>query len=213
MNISDLAKAVGISEDLAALWWSPITNAMQRYGINTPLRKAHFLAQIGHESNSFKSVSESLNYSVDGLLKTFSRTRISEMDAHKYGRTSTQPADQQAIANIVYGGDWGVKNLGNTQPGDGWRFRGRGLLQVTGRANYTKLNQALNFDLVNRPERLVEDNLISAMAAGYYWSYKALNNWADKDDIVAITRLINGGTNGLDDRKSRLARAKKVFGI
>lgn len=213
MNISDLAKAVGISEDLAALWWSPITNAMQRYDINTPLRKAHFLAQIGHESNSFKSVSESLNYSVDGLLKTFSRTRISEMDARKYGRTSTQPADQQAIANIVYGGDWGVKNLGNTQPGDGWKFRGRGLLQVTGRANYTKLNQALNFDLVNRPERLVEDNLISAMAAGYYWSYKALNNWADKDDIVAITRLINGGTNGLDDRKSRLARAKKVFGI
>ena len=213
MNISDLAKAVGISEDLAALWWSPITNAMQRYDINTPLRKAHFLAQIGHESNSFKSVSESLNYSVDGLLKTFSRSRISEADAKKYGRTSTQPADQQAIANLVYGGEWGVKNLGNTQPGDGWRFRGRGLIQITGRANYTKLNQALNFDLVNRPERLVEDNLISAMAAGYYWSYKALNNWADKDDIVAITRLINGGTHGLDDRKSRLARAKKVFGI
>ena len=213
MNISDLAKAVGISEDLAALWWSPITNAMQRYDINTPLRKAHFLAQIGHESNSFKSVSESLNYSVDGLLKTFSRTRISETDAHKYGRTSTQPADQQAIANIVYGGDWGVKNLGNTQPGDGWKFRGRGLIQITGRANYTKLNQALNFDLVNRPERLVEDNLISALAAGWFWDSRGLNSFADRDDILTITKRINGGTNGLEDRKKRLERAKKALGV
>ena len=97
---------------------------MERYEINTPLRQAHFLAQIGHESNGLKSVTESLNYSVDGLLKTFSRSRISEADAKKYGRTATQPANQEMIANTVYGGEWGLKNLGNSQPGDGFKFRG-----------------------------------------------------------------------------------------
>ena len=85
MNISELAKACSVSENLAAVWWSPLTNAMERYDINTPLRQAHFLAQIGHESNGLSSVKENLNYSVEGLLKTFSRHRISEADANKYG--------------------------------------------------------------------------------------------------------------------------------
>lgn len=124
MNVSQLAKAVNTSEDIAAQWISALTHAMERYEINTPLRQAHFLAQIGHESNGLKSVTESLNYSVDGLLKTFSRSRISEADAKKYGRTATQPANQEMIANTVYGGEWGLKNLGNSQPGDGFKFRG-----------------------------------------------------------------------------------------
>jgi len=124
MNVSQLAKAVNTSEDIAAQWISALTHAMERYQITTPLRQAHFLAQIGHESNGLKSVTESLNYSVDGLLKTFSRSRISEADAKKYGRTATQSANQQMIANTVYGGEWGLKNLGNSQQGDGFKFRG-----------------------------------------------------------------------------------------
>lgn len=212
MNISELAKAVGISEDLAALWWSPLTKAMERYQINTPLRQAHFLAQVGHESNSFRAGRESLNYSISGLLNTFSRSRISVSDANKYGRIDgKQSANQEAIANTVYGGEWGRVNLGNTQEGDGWKYRGAGLIQLTGRANFTKLNQALNFDLVNRPERVAEDNLISAMAAAWFWDSRGLNALADKDDVVAITRKINGGVNGLDDRKKRLERAKSVL--
>ena len=87
------------------------------------------------------------------------------------------------------------------------------MIQITGRANYTKLNQALNFDLVNRPERLVEDNLISALAAGYYWDSRGLNTFADRDDILTITKRINGGTNGLEDRKKRLERAKRALGV
>lgn len=92
-----------------------LANAVQRYYINTPLRKAHFLAQIGHESNSFKSVSESFNYSVDGILKTFSRTRLSEIDARKYGRTATQPANQKMMTNSIDGGDSGWKGYGIIQ--------------------------------------------------------------------------------------------------
>ena len=112
-----------------------LEEVMQRYDIDTPLRKAHFLAQIDHESKGLTSLTESLNYSVEGLLSTFSRKRISEADALKYGRTKTQRANQKAIANIIYGGEWGRLNLGNTEPGDGWKYRGRGALMCTGRAN------------------------------------------------------------------------------
>lgn len=213
MNVSQLAKSVNTSEDIAAQWISALTHAMERYQITTPLRQAHFLAQIGHESNGLKSVTESLNYSVDGLLKTFSRSRISEADAKKYGRTATQSANQLMIANTVYGGEWGLKNLGNSQSGDGFKFRGRGLIQITGRSNYEALENALKFDLVSRPERLAEDNLISAMAAAYFWHSRNLNGLADMDDILSITKRINGGTNGLDDRKLRLKRAKEVLGV
>lgn len=213
MTLQELVKAAKISEDLAALWISPLNRAFLEYRIDTPLRQAHFIAQVGHESNSFNSLRENLNYSVDGLLKTFSRARISEADAKKYGRTDKQPANQEMIANIVYGGDWGLKNLGNSQDGDGWKYRGAGLIQLTGRANFVKANKALNFDLVNRPERVAEDNLIAALAAGWFWEENGLNILADKDDVLAITKKVNGGTNGLDDRKQRLSLANKALGI
>lgn len=213
MTLQELVKAASISEDLAAVWISPLNRAFLEYSIDTPLRQAHFIAQVGHESNSFKSLRENLNYSVEGLLKTFSRSRISESDAKRYGRTDKQPADQEMIANIVYGGDWGLKNLGNMQAGDGWKYRGAGLIQLTGRANFVKANKALNFDLVNRPERVAEDNLIAALAAGWFWEENGLNISADKDDVLAITKKINGGTNGLDDRKQRLVVAKRALGI
>ena len=211
MNIITLAEAAGITEDAAAVWVSPLRDRMERYGINTPLRQAHFLAQIGHESNSFESLRESLNYSVEGLLKTFSRSRISTQEAAMYGRTALQPANQEMIANTVYGGEWGRKNLGNTQEGDGWKYRGRGLIMLTGRANYAEADKALNFDLVNRPERVAEDNVIAALAACWFWESRGLNELADKDDLLAITKRINGGTKGLADRKKRLAQAKKVL--
>lgn len=213
MTLQELVKAANISEDLAAVWISPLQQAFLQYSIDTPRRQAHFIAQVAHESNGFKSLRENLNYSVDGLLKTFSRQRISEADARKYGRTDSQPANQQMIANTIYGGEWGRKNLGNIAEGDGWKYRGAGLIQLTGRANFIKANKALNFDLVNRPERVAEDNLIAALASGWFWEENGLNILADKDDVVAITKKINGGTNGLDDRRQRLAVAKKALGI
>ena len=213
MTLQELVRAANISEDLAAVWISPLQQAFLQYGIDTPRRQAHFIAQVAHESNGFKSLRENLNYSVEGLLKRFSRQRISEADAKKYGRTDSQPANQQMIANTIYGGEWGRENLGNIAEGDGWKYRGAGLIQLTGRANFTKANQALRFDLVNRPERVAEDNLIAALAAGWFWQSNGLNILADKDDVVAITKKINGGQNGLDDRKKRLAVAKAALGI
>ena len=112
---------------------------LSKYGINTPVRLAYFFGQLHHESGNFKLQRESLNYSVSGLLTTFSRNRISEVDANKYGRTLTQPANQVAIANILYGGEFGKKQLGNVKKEDGYLFRGGGFIQITGRANYQEL--------------------------------------------------------------------------
>jgi len=106
----------------------------------------------------------------------------------------------------------GRGDLGNTQPGDGRRFKGRGLIQVTGRANYRDCGKALGVDLINNPKRLADFDL-AARSAGWFWNREGLNEFADRDDVTQITRIINGGYNGLDDRKAYLSRAKRVFRI
>lgn len=207
----DLIKAAGVTPFVAAKWQRPLDDAMQAAGITTPRREAHFLAQVGHESAGFTVVLENLNYKVEALLAKFSRSRISEADARKYGRIDgKQPANQEGIANCIYGGAWGATNLGNTQPGDGWKFRGRGLMQITGRANYAACGKALGIDLLASPE-LLEQPATAARAAAWFWTSRGLNALADADDIAGITRKINGGTNGLDDRRARYARAIKVL--
>ncbi len=190
-----------------------IREAMTRYGINTPLRKAHFLAQIDHESNGFSSVRESLNYSVDALLKMFPR-RISAADARRFGRMPGQPANQEAIANAIYGGEWGAKNLGNTEEGDGWKYIGRGLIQITGRANYGQCSRDMlgSGQLVGAPQ-LLELPLYAALSAGWFWRSRGINDFADKDDIEGATRVINGGANGLEHRKALLAKYKSDLGV
>lgn len=206
----DLIKAAGVSAQIADTWQQPLASAMQAAAIVTDRRVAHFIAQTGHESAGFSRIVENLNYKVEALLSLFGRHRISEADARAYGRTASRPADQQAIANCIYGGAWGAKNLGNVQPGDGWKFRGRSLIQVTGRANYLACGTALGLDLVNYPE-LLERPENAANAAAWFWSSNELNALADNDNIAGITKRINGGTNGLDDRKLRYARAIKAL--
>ena len=190
-----------------------LRDAMGKYGINTPLRKAHFLAQVAHESANFTSTRESLNYSVDALLKLFPR-RIDKATAERIGRKPGQPADQEAIANAIYGGEWGAKNLGNTEPGDGWRFIGRGYIQITGRDNYTAAAKFLGLGgrLLSNPA-LLESPELAAHSAAYFWNSRALNALADKDDVEGVTRKINGGLNGIDHRRELLAKFKADLGV
>lgn len=173
-------------------------------GISTDLRIAHFFAQIATETGGLKSVEESLNYSVEALIEKFGRHRISEADARKYGRTRNRKADQKAIANIVYGGAWGRKNLGNTEPNDGWDFRGGGMMQTTGRANYRKMGHE------DSPDAL-RDPTTAFLTAVHEWSNRGCNALADRGDVTAIRKAINGGTNGLTEAKTYLVRAKAVF--
>lgn len=177
-----------------------LETGMERYGITTYLRASHFLAQIAVESGGFRAVVENLNYRWDKLQPLFGKHRISLDDAMRFGRSTdgSKPAHQNALANILYGGEWGLRNLGNTKPGDGWRFRGRGLKQITGRANYLDISYIMYNDdrLLTRPE-ILETPSGAALSACAFWHMKYLNPLADADDVRMVTRVVNGGYNGL----------------
>lgn len=182
-----------------------------QYNINdSALRVAHFLAQVLHETGGFKIMFESLNYTPQALIGLFSRARISVDDANKYGRTDEHPADERMIGNTIYGGPWGLKNLGNTAPDDGYNFRGTGLLQMTGRGSRTTIGTNLGVDLVNNPANGADPQYLLAIACEE-WNEKGCNPYADKDDILTITKKINGGTNGLDSRKAWLVKTKAIW--
>lgn len=207
---SDFQRATGISNSLRDAWFPHIAASMAAFGITTPLRQAHFLAQTGHESAGFTKVEEGLNYRYGVLLAMFGN-RINQADAMKYGRVdgglNAHPANQKMIANIIYAnrnGNCGVDS------GDGYRYRGRGLIQITGKANYAALVKQLGADIVANPDLLTGYQMAAASAAAW-WKNHGLNELADSDDVTRITRIINGGINGLDDRKSRLTQAKGIL--
>ncbi len=213
-----LRAATGSSTDNAALYAPHLAAGCELYQINTPTRLAAFLAQIGHESAGLAVVEESLNYTPAGLMRTFGR-RISNEDAQRLGRIDGRKADQRAIANAVYGGEWGQENLGNW-PGteDGWAFRGQGLIQHTGRYNARRLTRSLRDrlgpaevpDFEAEPWRLQEPRW-AALSACDFWDRTGCNALADGTDFDALTRRINGGMNGADDRRRRWEMAKQAL--
>lgn len=177
----------------------------EKFGINTPLRVAHYLAQVFHESAKLKLREENLNYSANGLLKTFPRYFKTRQEAVAYAHRP------QAIANRVYANRMGN---GNEASGDGWRFRGRGYIGTTGRDNYRAYANS-GFcvgDLMAHPEWLAQ-NPGDQKSAMYFWYKNGLNALADRDDIRAVTRKVNGGYNGLSDRMNLYYKFKKEFGV
>lgn len=200
----------------AAPYSEELVKQMKAAGIMDNVKRASmFLGQVHTESGGFLTVVESLNYSADAILKTFGRHRISEADAKKFGRIDAevrkrtgwkladQPAHQNALANILYGREWGRKNLGNTQPGDGWRFRGRGIKQLTGRDNYRRFSRAWLGDesLLENPDRVANPDGAVASAI-WFWRANGLNEIADRGSVDAVTKVVNGGALGLSDRKT-----------
>lgn len=208
-----LQAAVGCARELAERFAPYLDAACAHYQIDSRARLAAFLAHAGHESQSFAALAESMNYSVEGLLSTFGRHRISEADARRYGRAPGRPADQEAIANLVYGGEWGRKNLGNVEPGDGWRYRARGC-GITGRSNYresARRMQSLDApDFEVFPDALAEPRWV-AWAFAEWWASRGLNGLADVGAFDQITQKINGGQNGADDRRARWERAQAAL--
>ena len=163
--------------------------AMEEFEIDTPQRIAMFLAQCAHESAYFSVKRENLNYSADGLKKIFPKY-FANRDASEYNR---QP---EKIANVVYSNRMGN---GDEESGDGWRFCGRGFIQLTGKSNYTACGTALGVDLSENPQYL-ETPEGAARSAAWFWSKNGLNKFADEGDIKGATKRINGGFIGLEDR-------------
>ena len=169
----------------------PINNVGKYYNMFVDNRRiASFLAQIAHESGGFNFTKENLNYSADGLQKVFGKYFSDAATAAAYAR---QPAK---IANRVYANRMGN---GDEASGDGYKFCGRGLIQLTGKDNYTKYAAAVQKSLDDAVAYL-ETPAGAASSAGWFWDVNKLNEFADKDNIIGMTKRINGGTNGLDDR-------------
>ncbi len=163
------------SDAAVARFAEPVALCLERCGIDTALRQAHFLAQIGHESGELRFVEE-----------------LASGEAYE-----------------------GRADLGNIEPGDGRRFRGRGLIQLTGRSNYARFGAAIGRrdEILAHPERLADEPELAARAAGWFWEVNGLNGLADADDLTAVTRRINGGLNGVEHRRALLDRAKALYGL
>jgi predicted chitinase len=195
-----LLTALGVGDSDADRYLPDLNHLMQQYQIDTELRIAHFLAQMLHESARMKSVEENLNYSEQALLKVFVKYFTPEQ-AQAYAR------NPEKIANRVYGGRMGN---GDESTGDGYRYRGRGLIQLTGKSNYGKFSPWLGDDVVAQPDLVAAKYAVHS--AVYYWTSNDLNRYADQDDVKKITRAINGGLNGLADRNAILDKAKQLLG-
>lgn len=170
---------------------SALIAEMNAQGIKDPKEQAMFMAQMDHESGGFKTYEENLNYSAKGLRKTFGKYYKTDAEA------STDARNPEAIANKVYGG-----RMGNVDPGDGYKYRGRGAIQLTGKDNYARAGKALGLDLVNNPD-LAKDPVNAAKIAAWYWKDRKLGDAGRAGDVTTATKKINGGTNGLEDRKAK----------
>jgi putative chitinase len=186
--------------ELAAKFLTPLNKVCDKYEINTPLRIAGFLAQCGHESGGFRLTVENMNYSASRLLIVFERY----FNADSAKNYEFKP---EKIANRVYADRMGN---GDEASGDGWKYRGRGLIQLTGKDSYAAFSMAADNNALVEPE-LVEQPEFAAMSAGWYWDTRKINALADNKDIVGMTRRVNGGINGLDDRQMRYSRLISVL--
>lgn len=203
MTAERLADAMGITESAAGLWVSHVNSALSLCGCSTAEHVAMWIAQVGHESAGLTRLVESLNYTPDGLMATWP-TRYTRARAIEHGRTQDKAADQRAIAIHVYG-----DRLGNRQgTDDGWRYRGRGPIQVTGRANYRECGQVIGVDLESEPS-LLELRSTGAASTAWFWRKHKLTGY--NGDVLSVTRRINGGTNGIEDRQRSYARALSVL--
>ena len=185
-------------------WVEAMNEVFPEYEINTPERIASFVAQCGHESGGWRVFSENLNYSAKALDAVFGKYFVrAGRDAEEYHR---QP---EKIANVVYANRM---DNGDTDSGDGWRYRGRGPIQLTGRANYSAFSNDMGVDAVEDPDMVSENKTVALMSAIWYWNKNGLNKYADSGDIKTMTKRINGGYIGLEDRIHHWKEALHMLG-
>jgi putative chitinase len=189
-----------------AQWHNALSQLLPDYEINTPQRIAAFIAQCAHESGEFVFLKENLNYKAPTLRKIFPKYFPNDAIANEY---VSKPNKQAAIANKVYANRMGN---GPEESGDGYRFCGRGLIQLTGRDNYTFFAGSLQISVEEASEYL-QTFEGAAQSACWFWETNNLNQWADKGDILTLTKRINGGTIGLEDRIKHYEHALHVLGV
>lgn len=195
MNSQQLQQ-LGIDEK----WLDPINVTFAKYDISTPIRQAFFIGQCSHESDNFRVLEEDLNYSANELMRVWP-SRFPDLSvASKFAH------NPEKIANKVYAG-----RMGNTEENDGWKYHGRGVIQLTGKDNYENAGKSIGLNLLEYPDMLIYPKF-AALSAGWYWNKKGLNALADTKDFDTMTERINGGLIGLDERKAKIAKALSILG-
>jgi putative chitinase len=184
-------------------WYEALSEILPEYEITTPQRVAAFLAQCAHESGNFVFLKENLNYKAASLRRVFPKYFPDDATAARYA------GKQEMIANRVYANRMGN---GDEASGDGWRYCGRGLIQLTGKNNYTFFAGSLDIPVEEASEYL-QTFEGAVQSACFFWDQNKLNQWADKGDILTLTKRINGGTIGLEDRIKHYEHALHIFGV
>ena len=181
-------------------WDIPLNQVFVKYDIGTPKRQAAFIGQCAVESANFTRLQENLNYSAQRLTQVwfsrFPNVSMAEPYAH----------NPEKLANFVYAG-----RMGNLQDGDGWKFHGRGLIQLTGRENYANCGSGIGVDIIDNPDLLLTPKY-AALSAGWFWNKKGLNALADTQEYGTMTRRINGGLTGLEERIAKITKTLQVLG-
>jgi putative chitinase len=205
ITVDQLRAMIPTNKEVGA-WCEELNKALPKYDITTDQRIAGFISQCAHESMDFNAMSENLNYREETLNKVFPRYfGPGKRNAAEYAR------NPEKIANYVYMDEFRTSKLGNVHPGDGWRFRGRGLKQLTGRDNYTRF--AKDYDLTAEEAAVWVETKEGALASAlWFWNTNKLNPVADTGNVAALTKKINGGDIGLADRQTRYARAMAALG-
>lgn len=201
LESEQLEKIFKREADLLEVWACYLNMFLGEYQVNTKARMAAFLAQTGHESGGYRTIEENLNYSADSLERVFGKYFSAEVPAAGYHRLP------EKIASRVYGARMGN---GDEASGEGWKYRGRGIIQITGKNNYRDCGAALELDLVDNPDRLLQPRY-AMQSAFWFWDVRKLNGYADAGDFEKITRRINGGLNGHDHRVELHERALEVL--
>jgi putative chitinase len=205
ITVDQLRAMIPSNKEVEA-WCEELNKALPKYDITTDQRIAGFVSQCAHESMDFTAMSENLNYREETLNKVFPRYfGPGKRNAAEYAK------NPEKIANYVYMDEFRTSKLGNTQPGDGWRFRGRGLKQLTGRDNYTRF--AKDYDMTAEEAAAWVETKEGALASAlWFWNTNKLNAIADTGNVAALTKKINGGDIGLADRQARYAKAMAALG-
>lgn len=201
MTPAQLLKIMPLAGRQADVFAAPLTDAMTRFHITGPARQASFLAQIAHESGQLNRMTENLIYSAPRMMVIWPKRFPTLASTEGYAQNAP------ALANKVYGGRMGN---GTEATGEGWRYRGRGLLQLTGKDNYRNCGAAVGYDLVAHPE-FMDSPMLAALSAAWFWKSNGLNELADKGDQTLVTRRVNGGTHGLAQRLAMFEVAKRVL--
>ena len=201
-----------------AKWFEAVVRTCEEFEINTPQRVAAFLAQTSHESGGYTMLSENLNYKAATLAACWPN-RFAVLGADKKPVKENGKLVPTAVANSIAGKPELIANLvyssrmgnGPAESGEGWKFRGRGLKQLTGKDNYARCGAALGLDLISNPDLLLEP-MAAARSAGWFWKANNLSTFADKGDLEGMTKRINGGLIGYAERKAKYDKVLAAIG-